>query len=107
MSLKDFLEARLLDDLLACYSAASNGNEGLTPTSSTTAPEAAHLERYTPARALEDIEAKQKIVKHWPDPMGEWSAKEAEAARAVKEHTLRLLALPYSDHPDYQQEWKP
>jgi hypothetical protein len=22
-------------------------------------------------------------------------------------HVFRLLALPYSDHPDYRQEWKP
>jgi hypothetical protein len=22
-------------------------------------------------------------------------------------HTLRLLALPYADHPDYREEWRP
>lgn len=62
------------------------------------------------ARPLADVEAKRRIV-------------EIAAARVLDEpvmargkvhagvtpwaYTLRLLALPYSDHPDYRQEWKP
>lgn len=25
----------------------------------------------------------------------------------VSSYVLRLLALPYADHPDYHEEWKP
>jgi rubrerythrin len=35
--------------------------------------------------AIEDVET------CWPDPFGNWSAEEAHAARAVKEHMLRRL----------------
>jgi hypothetical protein len=48
-----------------------------------------------------DLEAKRRILSHWPDPMGAWSAAEAAAARTLKEHTLRALASTYSDHSDY------
>ena len=36
---------------------------------------------------------------------------ECEAKRQLIDltipHVLRILALPYADHPDYRQEWRP
>ncbi|MDR7253693.1 hypothetical protein J2X46_002683 [Nocardioides sp. BE266] len=44
-----------------------------------------------PDRVVAECEAKRLIVKRWGghDPI------------------IRLLALPYADHPDYREEWRP
>lgn len=47
-----------------------------------------------PARVLAESEAKRRIVE-W---MCAWQAD-------VRDEGLRLLALPYADHPDYREEW--
>lgn len=47
--------------------------------------ERAQAERDALKAAIEDVKT------CWPDPFGNWSAKEAHAARAVKEHMLRRL----------------
>ena len=45
---------------------------------------------------LVDCEAKRRIV------------KDATAVPTISmRHVLRLLAMPYADHPDYNQEWRP
>lgn len=74
----------------------------------------AHIARWDPARVLTECEAKRRIVElHTratqdghvcPSTRGEgtlWSFGGDPAC-----DTLRLLALPYADHPDYRQEWK-
>ena len=68
-----------------------------------------HFRRFDPAYVLADVEAKRRIVDlhtgehECPrdgDNCGYWHEDEACT-------TLRLLALPYAEHPDYRQEWKP
>lgn len=54
--------------------------------------------RISKARALAEVEAKRRMIDDtWggPDHQDMW------------EHHMRLLALPYRDHPDYQKEWAP
>ena len=65
------------------------------------------VDRFAPARVLAECEAKRRIVQMWADPTGQWSGPQAEAARAQKDRTLRILALPYADHPDYDEAWRP
>lgn len=82
-----------------------------------------------PARVLAECEAKRRIVEHHEYGMGyrslpwSWGAEEEayEVCGACYERdadgyasnakapclTLRLLALPYADHPDYQEAWRP
>jgi Family of unknown function (DUF6221) len=56
-----------------------------------------HIARYDPARILAEVDAKRRIIEHHrPDDICD------EACT-----TLRLLALPYADDPDYRDEWKP
>lgn len=47
------------------------------------------------AKALAERDALKAAIEDvqtcWPDPFGNWSAKEAHAGRAVKEHMLRKL----------------
>jgi hypothetical protein len=87
-----------------------------------TAENQAHIARHDPARVLADIEVKRSILdEHHQDGTGcavcadpeeydENSEGEAEWIRSAKWwpcRTVRLLALPYADHPDYRKEWRP
>ena len=51
-------------------------------------------------RVLAEVDAKRQIVAKC-DNVADGSAW--DLAQAV----LRLLALPYADHPEYRPEWKP
>ena len=56
-------------------------------------------------RVLAECEAKRRIVNTHPFRLvGDGEERQAERLR---NHTLRLLALPYAEHPDYRQEWTP
>jgi hypothetical protein len=62
-----------------------------------------HIARHDPARVLAECEAKRRIVEELRSiTMGKWKAGEPWADRM-----LGILALPYADHPDYREEWKP
>ncbi len=81
--------------------------------------DAEHIARHDPAHVLADVDAKRQVIaEHYcPDDLdidekphcgfcdkalvmndrqGEWPCRH-----------LRLLALPYADHPDYRAEWRP
>ncbi|WP_433241476.1 DUF6221 family protein [Streptosporangium sp. CA-135522] len=59
-----------------------------------------HIARHDPARVLRDIEAKWRMLELAQDMLA--SPIEPGAGQ-----DLRLFALPYADHSDYQPEWKP
>lgn len=75
---------------------------------------------WTPARVLAECEAKRRILDMhtsaatWDggEECAQCSFHEAyEGFNDVSETfpcpTLRFLALPYADHPDYQEAWRP
>jgi hypothetical protein len=79
-----------------------------------------HIARHDPARVLAEVEAKRRLIdEHKPSrpeymprrergcqtctTAQEWDTKANEANCL----TLRLLALPYADHPAYREEWRP
>lgn len=74
----------------------------------------AHIARHDPARVLAECEAKRRIIDehtcHCPNPTcrdcgacpGDHHADPTPAPCA----TLRILALPYADHPDYDNAWR-
>jgi hypothetical protein len=93
---------------------------------------ARHIARHDPARVLAEVDAKRRIVDayraafvrkattwrnyaRWangkPDRrypvLGRLPKHGEEADIPGLYLALRLLALPYSDHPDYRQEWAP
>jgi hypothetical protein len=84
-------------------------------------PTAGHIARWDPARVLAECEAKRRIVEmhrlggsYTPgsedasgfDYCGTCGSGEPyEYPTPWPCPTLRLLALPYVDHPDYRQEW--
>jgi len=65
--------------------------------------------RHDPARVLAECEAKRRIVglherrPDWPDCQ---ECGDRDYQKPWPCSTLRLLALPYSDHPDYRPEWR-
>jgi hypothetical protein len=83
----------------------SEGSDGIEPA------DAEHIARWDPDRVLAEVEAKRELVEeHQPAAYGECrTCREPGLDRnqAAPCLTLRLLALPYADHPDYREEWRP
>lgn len=67
-------------------------NPSYTITGNATEPDLSHIARHHPSRVLREVEAKRQLL---------------DALAPIEKYrwSLRLLALPYADHPDYQQEW--
>ncbi len=79
------------------------------------------VEMFSPARVLAEVEAKRAMLdEHQPNAEPYSWVKcsrcvETMAGRYQEDwepqkypcRTLRLLALPYADHPDYREEWRP
>jgi hypothetical protein len=53
-----------------------------------------------------ELHSKMRIIRAWPDPCGNWTADQANAARAMKDQILRAMAAVYSEHPEYRSEWR-
>ncbi|MFF2954318.1 DUF6221 family protein [Kitasatospora sp. NPDC057965] len=100
MSLADFLTARLDEDEQVAREAGNvvdvvdDWAEGRgDPLGAKVGP---FLDRYTPARALAEVDAKRRV-------MADTESFSQDGRHAV----LFLLALSYADHPDYRPEWAP
>jgi len=74
---------------------------------------AAHIARHDPARVLAEVEAKRRIIDDVVPQIdgmedridSEWGAGDPTERESAT--LFRLLALPYADHPDYREEWRP
>ncbi|MER6350694.1 DUF6221 family protein [Streptomyces sp. NPDC001634] len=71
-----------------------------------------HAARHDPGRVLREIDTKRRLLKvHERLPVGEFcSTCDAPSGIPGMPYgcvTLRLLALPYADHHDYCEEWRP
>lgn len=80
---------------------------------------AEHVRRLTPARMLAEVEAKRWIIDMWEDdpsavrtlPDGVHDGRDPDevetqvAVAEVVDDIVRILALPYADHPDYDPAW--
>lgn len=73
---------------------------------------APHIARHDPARVLAEIEAKRQLLKSHRDYEGvcprcfDWQNKPVQREVFPCE-VVRLLALPYAAHPDYDEAWRP
>lgn len=107
VSLAEFLLARVADDEAVAHALVDAQDRRIDCWT----PEATDfVERFDPSRVLAECEAKKKIIEAHVDLV----KRDAEAGHtALLEQvwwstaTLELLALPYADHPDYREEWKP
>lgn len=71
---------------------------------------------HAPARILLEVEAKRHLVAEHEEIMqgaasDDWLVRRpSEAALLILDPTLRVLALPYvdhPDHPDHRDTWRP
>lgn len=84
---------------------------------STSNPElAAYIARHDPARALAEVEAKRRLLDLYERIRAEnpanrrsfdWEHAPWRDRVAVAAHAVRLIAAVYSDHPNYDEEWRP
>jgi hypothetical protein len=124
--LDEFLLARIAEDKRVAVDAASaSGGEEWTddtppgPAGPNGAGAAEHVHRHDPARVLVECAAKRRLVMACRDirpdlaflgrrPRGlpdfPLTPTDQHQLAAV---TLALLALPYAEHHDYRQEWRP
>lgn len=63
-----------------------------------------HFELWVPTRVLADIGAKRRIVESVP--YRNHDGADNDSAYEQWEATLRLLAQPYVDHPDFDPAWR-
>lgn len=76
--------------------------------------QAEHIARWDPNRVLAECDTKRRIIEpHTPerpyaatvDLCAECGGENGRVAWPCRD--LLILALPYSDRPDYREEWKP
>jgi hypothetical protein len=67
-----------------------------------------HVLRFDPSRIIGGIEANRRVVEEHHE--GPTCSDGTYCVTCLASHhpcrTLRFLALPYSDHPDYREEWE-
>jgi hypothetical protein len=86
---------------------APAGTVGIFPIDYSGPSNAAHIARHDPARVLREVEAKRRTIEVLVRRYKASKPGMAEGAHFVMlMDTLRLLALPYADHPDYREEWR-
>lgn len=132
--LVEFLRARLDDDEQVALAAAEGGPDWPDSPSERMTPALAHARRHDPARVLREVEAKRCIVAahkqvpftdvnlgmidaqvcftccsrmDMPDDLEEpdgWDFPRVKTPFPCP--TLRLLAAPFADHPDYREDWR-
>jgi hypothetical protein len=112
VTLTEFLLARIAEDKAVAQAAYDDLNYDGDGTRWTTSSGYEHnilsgvlavFERsMSPERVLAECESKRRII-----TLGICLACEVEYQPCDhKERTLRLLAMPYADHPDFQPEWR-
>ena len=123
MTLTEFLLARIDEDETMARTAVSPWRNEWT---SEDVGVTMHIERHDPARVLAECKARRRIVAAFEDERirkdiynrgyddgllttsddmrQRWSSN---ARWAGLEIAARALALPYADHPDYDETWRP
>lgn len=99
--LVEFLRARLNEDEAAAKAWLPFGN-----------PDAAqreHIARHDPGRVLAEVEAKRRILDEYEQATGQYAThSQVSAGEEIGlRFALKALALPYAEHPDYDEAWRP
>ncbi|MFH8336936.1 DUF6221 family protein [Streptomyces sp. AM6-12] len=107
--LVEFLRARLDEDEQIARD-ANTSPEMVTgiPRSYASAPVALHIVRHDPARVLAEVDARRGIVDDLAEVIrwAERASLDYQDGADACERTLKRLALPFADHPDYNEAWR-
>ncbi|MFD7861849.1 DUF6221 family protein [Streptomyces sp. NPDC059783] len=69
---------------------------------------AGHIARHDPARVLRDVEAKRQAIEHYEQIQALTQDPDAYVlAEGAVMKQMQIMALPYADHPDYRDDWRP
>lgn len=68
---------------------------------------AEHIARHDPERVLAEVDTKRLLVYQFENRGNSVRATVQPSTGGVWDDLLRMLALPYSDHPDYRDTWRP
>jgi Family of unknown function (DUF6221) len=107
----EFLKARLAEDEQVAR--AADGLPDVEVSYSSQAAQRAQyafLERYDPPRMLVEIKAKRWMIDEAERKARTLEERPTPGGLGVALHmrtALRHLALPYADHPDYDEAWRP
>lgn len=75
--------------------------------------QAEHIARHNPKRVLDEVAAKRKLLQEIWAGLADFAANIAEirgddcGVLEYRAGLLKLFALPYADHPDYDEAWRP
>jgi uncharacterized protein DUF6221 len=107
--LVEFLRARLTEDEQAARMARADFFTVGTLGMFASAGDACHVIRHDPARVLREVEAKRHVLeRHGECGTGAGYCDDGgHDLGSLGCGDLLDLALPYADHPDYRDEWKP
>ncbi|MFF5655170.1 DUF6221 family protein [[Kitasatospora] papulosa] len=89
------------------------GTNHLDRVSSLTDAEMEHIARHDPVRVLREVDAKRRILAEHDEVAAgaasdDWLIRDpSRAVLRILDPVLRTLALPYADHPDYRNSWRP
>lgn len=119
-----FLAARLDEDERVAR-AAVDFDYGVRDWADDGDPVNAHIARHDPTRVLREVEAKRRILEQYEASLEQSKRFRQRAASGVESDAqklqrstesirllvllgvVRLLALPYADHPDYREDLRP
>ena len=117
-TLAEFLLARIAEDEAVARDEIARQEKWPAPAGAAYA--VTMVDIITPARVLAECDAKRRIVelhgRRDDDTCAECGDGEPDTGPGDRgwfeaAHwpclTLQLLALPYADHPDFQEQWKP
>jgi Family of unknown function (DUF6221) len=115
-TLTDFLLARIAEDERAARAASHQKVAGpfhghwrsdsalLSANGALEASDRTHIARHDPARVLAECEAKRQLLS---DETLTYGVRANGESSAFHLRVMGYLALPYADHPDYREEWRP
>ncbi|MFF9910637.1 DUF6221 family protein [Streptomyces sp. NPDC013457] len=90
---------------------ATEGDRAEECASANWAGVAEHIARHDPARVLAEVDAKRQIVTAFAEARkrdyNEEPANYFAGVHVALGAALDFLALPYADHPDYDEAWRP
>ncbi|WP_406420887.1 DUF6221 family protein [Streptomyces sp. NBC_00842] len=111
--LVQFLRDRLDEDARDAEAAGDSwyGYEPEQQIAFVSVADARHIARHDPARVLREVEAKRQLLRIHRRYVDEPDQACLGCAGGIVWETscpvVRLLALPYADHPDYREDWRP
>lgn len=119
MGIVEFLEARIVEDEWVAKSRLKDQSDVFSwphEDGQTLSPDLDHSRRHGPARVLREVAAKRELLElHYDGNPGPGDVHYCGTCHDYYKHdaedwpceTVRVLASAYSDHPDFDEEWRP